>query len=488
MTHYVNLGDKNSPRLVPTLNLLTINGGSENALSEAKHPNPKLKLSLKGMSLSSEELARIKQDQFQAIQSHLLFPTNTDRFQKEKLLLTAAAILTGKKLSPGYLDQRITAWKKQGYCCATIIAGTGKESQSEAIEITKRIIDASARHEFPLFIELHRASITESIQQTLDMVDACPKVMFNADFSHYILSYRLDQVSNSALESTLDLMSPIFERVGYLHGRYACSNHIQSTQGSNRAKDVYHLLISKVFSAFKRNAKDGDAVFFAPELLPRFTGYCHVTRSKNGHIEHDNRYQHALDLIDQANQIFSNPLTSDESFPHDENVRQNTVDITSKEELCQFVSRIKENAQATRVRLGNQLLSSEEEKGNLIDAFYFAQRRNPSLCLETARNTVTHNIESTLSIIKRYPDIKLRLNVSEWILGEEITIEHLGKFKQRIKPLLGNVGCVSEEFATAEYRYDRPIKYAASAFTSPSVLIENQYSAFYKKLKEKVIE
>lgn len=49
----------------------------------------------------------------------------------------------------------------KGYLCSTVHVGTGYESDTEANMLVEDILSASERLNFPLYVETHRATITQ---------------------------------------------------------------------------------------------------------------------------------------------------------------------------------------------------------------------------------------------------------------------------------------------------------------------------------------
>lgn len=428
--------------------------------------------------LSSADILSSKDDGFSAMQSHLLLPQRIKSFKAAEWLCTHAAITNIKKLK-----RQVKRWKKRGFICATIIVGTGNESYSEATYIAQAIDEISEKNNFPLFLELHRASVTENIPTVLAMLSACPSLRLNADFSHYMLSYRLDQLNNQQLLETLILMQPIFKRVGYFHGRYANSTAVQTSTPGDRAAQIYLILIDQVFQYFKRQQSVGDVLFFAAELLPPFTAYAQIDSSTNGHTESSDRYQQSLTLNKKVQALFDNreneltELTTSTSATSDNNL---IIDINTEDDFEQLQNPKLDRSEIIRIRLGNYLLTCDSQRQQLIQSFIKFQHTDNRIVLETARNTLTHNPELTQALLLTYPTIELSLNPSEWILAKEITPTKLSQLQRPLKQLMPNCRVKPEVYATAEQQYDASVKYKLSAFISISVLIECLYRRFYK--------
>ncbi|NRB37587.1 MAG: hypothetical protein HRU20_03860 [Pseudomonadales bacterium] len=461
---YVNLGKQAEPQLLFTLNMMTISGRQRSAKITA---------------------TTAWQDGYQAMQSHLLLPTAIKPFKQKGFICTQAAITTVKKL-----ERKVKRWKKSGFSCATLIIGDGSETMAEAIEIANIITATARKYEFPLMLELHRASVTEGIPTVLMMIKANPDLRFNADFSHYILSYRLDQIVNDALLQTLLLMQPIFARVAYFHGRYATSENIQTPKPNARAKAVYFLLLDQVFQYFKREASAGDVLFFAPELLQKLTGYAYIKRSPQGHSEYSDRYHQSLDLNTEVKKCFDQGLCSIDlpaiqRTPYDSN--RPTLEINREEDFYKLDNSTLalNQAQYIVIRLGNYLNDSANKQQILLSAFIHRQQQDPRLLLDTRRNTQTHDLMMTQALLNTHADIRLHLNASEWILSEEITIAQLRPFRRRLKTLAPNIVQTSSAYATAEHQYDKPLSYTLKALLSVSVIMEIIYSRFYQRMIKK---
>jgi len=58
------------------------------------------------------------------------------------------------------------------------------ESDADMDAMVKDVVTASERHDFPMYVETHRATVTQDIRRTVDLVERIPDVRFNGDFSH----------------------------------------------------------------------------------------------------------------------------------------------------------------------------------------------------------------------------------------------------------------------------------------------------------------
>ncbi len=459
---YCNTGLDDEPKLIRTMAMFTMTG------------LPRIKRSA----------VSLKDDGFDAMQAHLLLPSRAKPFSKQGMMMTQAAIFDASSLKTK-LQSKVRVWKKQAYVCATIITGTGNESLEEALVIAGIITEVAGTEGFPLFLELHRASVTESIERTLAMVTAYPKLTFTADFSHWILSYRIDELSAEKRLALLSKIAPVIERCGYLQLRYASSNHIQLSKGlaSKHIQSVYHQLTGSVIRAFNANAINGDVLFIAPEVLPSFTGYSQLNLlSEEKGIEKYNRYDEARTILDAVidSEQYANYEGSDDSDGGGdrEKSEEQTFSpiISSLEDLQALQSQLSEGrVDATSIELAPQEA--------LLNAFVQLQQQYPHCLLAVKRNTVTHTLMDTLAIIKAYPNIRLSLDVSEWILGSEITIDKLFKFHQQVMFLKLNVVEINDEVCTAEHRLSEPLtlrNIKPGFLISPGFFIEVIYRAYFQ--------
>ena len=202
----------------------------------------------------------------------------------------------------------------RGDLCVTLHVGWGIEDDTEVSRLVEAILAASLRYRLPMFIETHRATITQDLWRTVQIARQFPEVRFNGDFSHYYCGQELvygDWVAK------LDFMEPIFERIGFLHGRIASSGCMQVPIDSNflsppmQAHGVANYLEHfkemwiRAMAGFLRNAGKGDALIFAPELLSGTYYYARKFPDVSGQLKEEcDRYDQAILLKDLARTCF----------------------------------------------------------------------------------------------------------------------------------------------------------------------------------------
>ncbi len=155
-----------------------------------------------------------------------------------------------------------------GFQATTLHVGAGLESDDEASRLVEAVLEASVRERYPLFIETHRATITQDIRRTLDLIGRFPELRFNADLSHW---YTGHEMTYGDFDAKLQALAPLFERVRFIHGRIGDSCCMQvAIEGAEEAPHVEHFrrLWTRCFDGFLKRASAGDEIVFAPELLP----------------------------------------------------------------------------------------------------------------------------------------------------------------------------------------------------------------------------
>lgn len=76
--------------------------------------------------------------------------------------------------------------KDSGHQCVTLHVGWVTEDDASMDAIVDAIINASVKHDLPMYIETHRATITQDIWRTVELTKRFPEVRFNGDFSKTI--------------------------------------------------------------------------------------------------------------------------------------------------------------------------------------------------------------------------------------------------------------------------------------------------------------
>lgn len=214
---------------------------------------------------------------------------------------------------PGGLTDQARRWADLGFACCTVLLGTGLEDDSAADRLVDEVLEASVASGVPLYVETHRGTVTQDIWRTLRLVERHPDLRFNADLSHWYTGHELGTADMGAL---VEQLSPVLDRVRYVHGRIGTSGCVQVDVGTGDPADhpsVAHFqqLWTRAMAGFVAGAAEDPVpppdlrLGFAPELLPPEVGYARLVPGTDGTLrEEGDRWAQALVLTDLAAACF----------------------------------------------------------------------------------------------------------------------------------------------------------------------------------------
>ena len=189
--------------------------------------------------------------------------------------------------------------------CVTLHVGWGIESEDETYALVEDVLKASEAVNIPLYIETHRATITQDMWRTVQIAHKFPEVRFNGDFSHW---YTGQEMVYGNIEHKWEFLAPVFERVRYLHGRIGNPGNIQVDVGDGHDLSyVEHFkeMWTRSFRGFLATACPGDYFCFTPELLGP-PSYARLFKNAAGQeVEEGNRWQQALLYAEIARACFT---------------------------------------------------------------------------------------------------------------------------------------------------------------------------------------
>lgn len=195
----------------------------------------------------------------------------------------------------GDLKDLLPVWKSLNYNCATVHLGWGMESDPEMDSLVNYIQESSLEYDFPVYIETHRATITQDMFRTVEMVKRFPEVRFNGDFSHW---YTGQEMVYGGIENKWEFIAPVFDRVRFIHGRIGNPGSIQvDVNDEENVSYVEHFkeMWTKCFVGFLKTAQPGDYICFTIELLKSDIFYARTIKTENkGKQEEGDRWQQAL--------------------------------------------------------------------------------------------------------------------------------------------------------------------------------------------------
>ncbi len=195
----------------------------------------------------------------------------------------------------GDLKELLPVWKSWNYNCATVHLGWGTESDSEMDELVSYIQQCSFDFDFPIYIETHRATITQDMFRTVEMLKRFPGIRLNGDFSHW---YTGQEMVYGGIENKWNFIAPVFDSVRFIHGRIGNPGSIQvDIIDKENLSFVEHFkkMWVKSFVGFLKTAQPGDYICFTIELLKSDIFYARTIKTKNNEEQEEcDRWQQAL--------------------------------------------------------------------------------------------------------------------------------------------------------------------------------------------------
>jgi hypothetical protein len=284
MAHYINDGTAEAPKLKIFLNLETLNKLQANSLWPG----------LEGEDM----IEQLKADGFDGVQ--------VSGFDRIPGFLHCGL---GRVNTPA--EALPLAWRHAdiGDICLTLHVGWGMEDDDEVFRLVESVLEAAERTSLPIFIETHRATITQDMWRTVQIVKRFPNVRFNGDFSHYYCGQEMvyggaDMMSGVPLK--MEFMAPIFDRIGFIHGRIASPGSMQMPIDDTSSRPAaatgvadyfadFRAMWSRAMQGFSSHAGPGDLLIFAPEILAPTYYYARTFLNQAGHhVEESDRYAQAL--------------------------------------------------------------------------------------------------------------------------------------------------------------------------------------------------
>ena len=202
-------------------------------------------------------------------------------------------------------------WRDAGCDCTTVQLGTGFESDDEMARLAEAMLEISAAIGHPLYLETHRATMTQDIKRTLDLVERFPELRFNGDFGHWYIGHEL---TYGDMDMKFERMRPVFERTRFMHLRVS-SNAFGQLTASDPAEarhlDYYRRMWTASFEGFLRDAAPGDYFAVHPELLPARAFYPKMVPGPDGALrEESDRWTESAFLIEVARDCFAAARTA----------------------------------------------------------------------------------------------------------------------------------------------------------------------------------
>ncbi len=193
-----------------------------------------------------------------------------------------------------------------GCDCTTVQLGTGLESDDEMARLAEALLEISSSEKHPLYLETHRATLTQDIRRTLDLVARFPELRFNGDFGHWYIGHEL---TYGDMDMKFEKMRPIFQRTRFMHLRVS-SNAFGQLTASDPAEarhlNYYRRMWTASFAGFLAAAQAGDYFAVHPELLPARAFYPKMVPGPDGALrEESDRWTESVFLIEVARECFA---------------------------------------------------------------------------------------------------------------------------------------------------------------------------------------
>jgi hypothetical protein len=218
---------------------------------------------------------------------------------------------SGRANTPADVDGIVAAAADVAADCLTLHVGWGMEDDAEVDALVDGILNASHRRNVPVYIETHRATITQDLWRTGELTRRIPEVRFNADLSHY---YCAAEMVYQGFDTTINYLEPILQRTNFIHGRISNGQSMQVDVGDG-IDDKHARNFARAWRRgmehWLRGAGRGDVLIFAPELGPPSSGYSLTYRGSEGTlVEISDRWEQSLVLKRMAEQAFADAVGS----------------------------------------------------------------------------------------------------------------------------------------------------------------------------------
>ena len=172
--------------------------------------------------------------------------------------------------------------------------------------LAEAMLEISVSSGYPVYLETHRATMTQDIKRTLDLIETLPELRFNGDFGHWYIGHEL---TYGDMDFKFAKMAPVFQRTRFMHLRVS-SNAFGQLTASDPAEarhlDYYRRMWTASFAGFLADAGPGDYFAVHPELLPARAFYPKMIPGPDGTLhEESDRWTESAFLIEVARQCFA---------------------------------------------------------------------------------------------------------------------------------------------------------------------------------------
>ena len=137
----------------------------------------------------------------------------------------------------------------------------------EVVAIVSEGRSIAADNGLTCFVEVHRNNWTETIPQTLQLLERLPDIRFTADLSHFVV---VGEFYGWEGEGAIEKMRPILEKSAHAHGRISNGEQVQVDvgDGAGETAQFFVSLWAHAMKAWLQDAGPGDVFPFTSELGP----------------------------------------------------------------------------------------------------------------------------------------------------------------------------------------------------------------------------
>lgn len=218
-----------------------------------------------------EKIARVQNAGFQHIECWLADDENGAKVVEQTRKHGLKWALGHRPLTVDDTLHNVALAKKWGAQWLLCQPASAYHSLQQVAEIVREGAQAANEAGLRYFVETHRNNFTETIRQTLELIEAVPDIKITADFSHFAV---VGEFYGWGGEGALERMKPIIEKVAHVHGRISNGEQVQVDVGdgsetSEGTPAGFFLQIwTEIARTWKSNAKNGDILPFSSELGP----------------------------------------------------------------------------------------------------------------------------------------------------------------------------------------------------------------------------
>lgn len=173
---------------------------------------------------------------------------------------------------------------------------------AECVPILESFRDLADDAGVEMHVETHRASMTNDLLFTIQLLDAVPWMNLTADLSHYVVARQFPWPIDDTSEQYIQR---ILARAVAFHGRVATSSQVQVPLGFPQNKqwlDLFAGWWKAGFRQFRNRAPSDARLTFTAELGP--PGWFYALTGPDG-LELSDRWAEALLLKDLARELWA---------------------------------------------------------------------------------------------------------------------------------------------------------------------------------------